>query len=555
MTPDIFLSYTREDQATAQRFAEAFEGQGFSVWWDAALRSGEAYDQVTEEALRTAKAVVVLWSKKSVVSRWVRAEATLADRNRTLVPAMIEPCERPIMFELTQTADLCRWAGAAADPAWRAFLADVRRFVEAESASQAPAPRPSPREAPRQPSDEARPSIAVLPFINRSGREEDDAFADCMVEDLTAALSGSPWMKVVASSATAIYRQGARELRQIGCDLGARYLLEGNVRRVGADLRVTTQLVEAETSNILWTQKFDRPLQELSELQEELAAELARHLRVQVERAARERALGKPGDVTAWEALSRALGYFSRATLADLELAVAEAERAVDIDPGYGHGYGALSAIQSKLLTYRGDDPELAQAIAGNVRRARALDPNNVSVLIGISAALSALGKLQDALPLAQRALAIYPDLENTRILLASILVRLGRSDEALAELDAVERLPSISWLVWFSALWRSVVHLQCGRIEAALEAAQLSVRLSASTESLAQLMLCSGWVNDWDAACEALGRLQDLDPQVNCGHIENLLRDFYRAAEAKDEFVAIVGKTWKLTSEGAAAP
>ena len=78
MTPDIFLSYTREDQATAQRFAEAFEAQGFSVWWDATLRSGEAYDQVTEEALRTAKAVVVLWSQKSVVSRWVRAEATLA---------------------------------------------------------------------------------------------------------------------------------------------------------------------------------------------------------------------------------------------------------------------------------------------------------------------------------------------------------------------------------------------------------------------------------------------------------------------------------------------
>src|SRR6516225_1279382 len=129
--PDIFLSYTREDQATAQRFAEAFEAQGFSVWWDATLRSGEAYDQVTEEALRTAKAVVVLWSKKSVASRWVRAEATLADRNKTLIPAMIEPCDRPIMFELTQAADLTHWRGAADDKAWRAFLDDVRRFVGA----------------------------------------------------------------------------------------------------------------------------------------------------------------------------------------------------------------------------------------------------------------------------------------------------------------------------------------------------------------------------------------------------------------------------------------
>ena len=74
--PDIFLSYSREDQDTARRYAEAFQKEGFDVWWDATLRSGEAYDQVTEKALRDAKAVVVLWSKTSVDSRWVRAEAT-----------------------------------------------------------------------------------------------------------------------------------------------------------------------------------------------------------------------------------------------------------------------------------------------------------------------------------------------------------------------------------------------------------------------------------------------------------------------------------------------
>ena len=110
--PDIFLSYNREDQAVARRFAEAFEGEGFTVWWDTTLRADEAYDEVTETALRTARAVVVLWSPRSVVSRWVRAEATLADRNKTLVPCTIEPCDRPIMFELTQTAELTTEPGA-----------------------------------------------------------------------------------------------------------------------------------------------------------------------------------------------------------------------------------------------------------------------------------------------------------------------------------------------------------------------------------------------------------------------------------------------------------
>jgi len=166
--PDIFLSYNREDQGTARRFAEGFEREGFKVWWDVTLRSGEAYDRVTEKALREAKAVVVLWSRKSVESRWVRAEATLADRNRTLVPAMIEPCDRPIMFELTQTADLSHWTGDASERIWQAFLKDVRRFVGAGDAQPlVPAPKLTVAAGSRAASSDERPSLAILPFTNR----------------------------------------------------------------------------------------------------------------------------------------------------------------------------------------------------------------------------------------------------------------------------------------------------------------------------------------------------------------------------------------------------
>jgi hypothetical protein len=133
--PDIFLSYNREDQAIARRFAEAFSALGLDVWWDVTLRAGQAYDEVTEAALRSARAVVVLWSKRSVASRWVRAEATLGDRNGTLLPAMIETCERPVMFELTQTANLSHWQGEPDDAAWLAFVEDVRRRIDASGSS------------------------------------------------------------------------------------------------------------------------------------------------------------------------------------------------------------------------------------------------------------------------------------------------------------------------------------------------------------------------------------------------------------------------------------
>ena len=120
-------------------FAEAFADEGFRVWWDASLHSGETFDEVIEKNLRDSKAVVVLWSPRSVASRWVRAEATQADRKNKLVPAMIEPCDRPVIFELTHTADLCDWTGDVTDIHWRTFMDDLRRLVHGSSDFEVPA--------------------------------------------------------------------------------------------------------------------------------------------------------------------------------------------------------------------------------------------------------------------------------------------------------------------------------------------------------------------------------------------------------------------------------
>jgi len=139
----IFLSYSRADRPTAQIIAEALEAEGFSVWWDKVLRAGQTYDEVTENMLRDSSVVVVLWSQTSVKSKWVRAEATLGQRSCELVPAMIEDADRPIMFELTQTADLIGWAGDRNEARWGDFVADIKRSLDkhdAEAASPATAP-------------------------------------------------------------------------------------------------------------------------------------------------------------------------------------------------------------------------------------------------------------------------------------------------------------------------------------------------------------------------------------------------------------------------------
>lgn len=164
---DIFLSYSRVDRPTAQIIAEALESEGFSVWWDKILRAGQTYDEVTETMLRDSHVVVVLWSQTSVKSTWVRAEATQGQRNGVLIPAMIEEAERPIMFELVQTADLIDWSGDRSDERWGNFVADLKRGLEMPkpagalaSAAPSTAPKPDPKPTPPPP---PAPKVTAAP--------------------------------------------------------------------------------------------------------------------------------------------------------------------------------------------------------------------------------------------------------------------------------------------------------------------------------------------------------------------------------------------------------
>lgn len=166
---DIFLSYSREDRAAVRHIAESFEADGFDVWWDAALKSGQTFDEVIEQRLKEAKAVVVLWSPRSVTSRWVRAEATLADRKNKLAPAIIEPCDRPIAFELTHTADLSEWTGETSDIKWRAFVKDVQALVQKAGAGE-----PAPAQPPVPPHRETRAASGFSPAARQPARPHGD---------------------------------------------------------------------------------------------------------------------------------------------------------------------------------------------------------------------------------------------------------------------------------------------------------------------------------------------------------------------------------------------
>jgi TolB-like protein len=381
--------------------------------------------------------------------------------------------------------------------------------------------------------------------VNRSRLPEDDDFADDMTEDLTVALSGSPWVHVIAASATAVYRKGALDLRQIGRDLGAHYLLESNVRRIGYSLRVTAQLVESESCDILWAGKFDRPLAELASRQEELVTEVVGQLGAQVLRFEMDHALNRPGQDSAWEARMRSLSHARRATRSGWEATLAEARRVVDANPDDGTACAGLAAAQSQFLHHSGgSDPEMVKDILENIRRARKLAPDSPPALSAMASALSGLGRLNEAVSPAQRAIDLDPNYPQARMALGAILLRLNRPNEALLQLDAAEQLAPNTWWVYYCALYRSVAHQQAGRLEQALAEAERAARLLVAPEGLTQNMLCLAIANRWSEALDTLHRLRDLEPETSLAQIENYVRYLYAGSQTSD-YLEIARKLW----------
>jgi TolB-like protein len=550
--PDIFLSYSHDDEQTAKRFAESFEREGLSVWWDATIRSGEAFDAAIENALKGAKAVVVLWSKAAVQSRWVRSEATLADRNRTLVPAMIEPCERPIMFELTKTADLSQWNGDPSHRTWREFLADVRQSVGAGGAPPvSKAPPLAGVSSNRVPPAADRPSLAILPFTNRSGERADDVFADGMVEDLIAALSLSGTLKLIAQSATLGYRKNVSDLRTIGRELGVRYVLEGNVRRVGANLRVTAQLVEAEDAAILWLGKFDRLLADLADLQEHLVTEVGGHLGVQVERAEMEKALQKPGNITAWEAVMRALASAVRITRDSLSNSIVEARKAIAIAPDYAQGHAALGLTLSLANWYLngGRDESMSREARTHAELSVALDASHPVVLSQAAETLCLCGAWREGWKCAQRAVKLNPNIATSHAAMILSCIYFKRPEEVMAHLDAYDTLAPRDHLSHVRLLQRGAAHFMAGRYEQALHAVEESVLINpTSVFALKDVSIYSEKLGMHEEARSAIRNLRAVEPAATLDLHEARSRSSLLAPDVAAEMFAIFRKVWLET-------
>jgi TolB-like protein/Tfp pilus assembly protein PilF len=466
--PDIFLSYNREDQARAKLFAEAFEAQDFKVWWDVGLRTGEAYDEVTETALRTAKAVVVLWSKKSVQSRWVRAEATLADRNKTLVPCMIEPCERPIMFELTQTAELSHWVGSPTDNAWVTFLSDLQRLIRRENLEPIPtAPLAVPPLLP------TKPSIAVLPFLNMSNDPGQSYLADGMMEEVNNALTRIPMLFVIASG-SARGRIPGGDFRELGRELGVRYLLDGSVQKSSARLRISVKLIDATKNAQIWTNRFDGSMDEVFDFQDAVARDVAGMIDSALLKAelgrANQRATDNPD---AYDLYLQGFGKTLSWDQSSVETGVALLERAINIDPEFAEALALLAFgwHQIAVADWRRQAEQARAKAIDYGRRAVRISPDNPRVLSWVGVTLMGLGEdVRDAERLIERAIEICPGSPFNLLAGSWIKAVQGQFEPAVKRLQEGRRLDPVSIYAAYIHLGLGVAYFANGDLDDAIE-------------------------------------------------------------------------------------
>jgi len=325
-----------------------------------------------------------------------------------------------------------------------------------------------------------KPSIAVLPFANMSSDAEQEFFADGIAEDVITALSRYPSLFVIARNSSFTYKGRTVDVKEIGRDLGVRYVLEGSLRKAANRIRVTAQLVEAETGRHVWAERYDRDLTDIFAVQDEITEAVTIAIAPAIADAELQRALRKPPEsLDAWAAYQRGLWHLGKAAARDCEKAKEFFRRAIDLDPNFPDGYCGLATAEIRAAgTFRRGSLIEAQSSAEQLAYfAVALDGNNASAHSCLAFALFGRGDRRGAWAEADRAVALSPNLASGYFRRGTALIYSGRPQEGLKDLQTSLRLEPCGPNLAIN-LHHVTIGLYFSRAyDKAVEAAQYSVR------------------------------------------------------------------------------
>ena len=504
---DIFVSYARPDEPQAKRVADALRDAGYSVWRDDQLPAHRAYADVIQERLTNSKAVIVLWSAEAASSQWVRAEADVGRHAKTLVQASLDDTIPPIPFNQIQCASLAGWRGDCTAAGWCKLIASVAELTGTKPT------------APVEPVKPRSHSICILPFANMSGDAEQEYFSDGISEDITTDLSKVSALDVIARNTAFTLKGQSMDLCEVARSLGVSHVLEGSVRKAGSRVRISAQLIDGNTGSHVWAERYDRELNDIFAIQDEISKAIVDALKIKL-LPAEKKAIEQRGTTNsdAYNLYLMARKYWVSGNYGDIrreQRTIRLCERAVQIDPNYAQAWALIALAQVSMYFYFSVECHGALEAAD---RALSIDPTIAEAYAVKARILAEAGNFEEADREIARALTLGPESWEVNREAARIAYRKRKIDDAARFYEKAVELSDTdyhSWamlLTFYQAQGNHEGVLHCGR----MMLSQTEKVLAEDPSNGAALGIAAGGhavLGHRDRAMETIDRAMLIDP------------------------------------------
>lgn len=367
-----------------------------------------------------------------------------------------------------------------------------------------------------------RPSIAVLPFANMSGDPEQEYFVDGLSEDIITALSRYRWFFVIARNSSFTYKGRAVDIKQVAAELGVRYVLEGSVRKAGNRLRVTGQLIDAETGVHLWAERYDRDLADIFAIQDEITESVVGAIEPEILMGEGRRAVRKPTEsLDAYDCCMRGMWSHYQLTREQIEEAIRWHRRAIALDPDFGRAHMALArALMSYVHFGFSDDVARDRAeLTAAAGRALAIDDRDPYSHYAMFFVHYLSGRLDAALLAAQRAIDLSPNFAFGHLALGWVRLYLGHFEQSLDPLLRALRLTPNDPLAFLAMTKLSQAHYHLGNLEEALHFSERALAVRRVHVVLVMAIAVLGRLGRIDEARALLEELDRMTPPDPAGY------------------------------------
>ena len=359
-----------------------------------------------------------------------------------------------------------------------------------------------------------RPAVAVLPFENLSGDPEQEYFADGLTEDIITALSHWRFFPVIARNSTFAYKGKSPDIRKVGEELGARYVVEGSVRKVGSRVRITSQLINAETGHHVWAEKYDRDLEDIFALQDEITLRIAAIIEPAITSSEQKRISSKPpNNPNAWDLCIQGYFHIYEGTKESNEQAKEKFEQAIALDPNYGRAWTGLAYTYSHELRLRlTASPETSrQKLMEAARMATALDDTDSEAHAMLARAYYNAGQSKNGDAEIRRAIELNPQNAGANMLLGARMYYDGTPEEGIPWLEKALEINPIDPRNFIMKTHLASAYLCAGDYEKSSELARDATRQrSTYIDSHVVLAAALGYLGRTDEAQQAAEAFRD---------------------------------------------